>query len=320
MTTENRQPSFFIRNIPIYGNLILAPMDGISDHPFRSLTRRLGSALTYTEFINARDVINGHPHLEQRLFFTDFERPVAYQLFDDDPDRLVEAALRLEFHQPDVFDLNLGCSARCVTSRGAGSALLKNPAKIALILSSLVKRVQQPISAKIRLGWDENSRNYLEIAKILQENGASLLAVHARTKAQKYSGEADWDAIAEIKNIVSIPVIANGDVRTVADIEKVKTGTGCDGIMIGRAAVANPWLFSHLDRHQVPNQVITTTLITHLKDMMDFYGPALGIRFFRKYCKRILTPAKPDPDLLHQLLTSHDSNEVGQLIQQILSC
>lgn len=319
MTTETHQPSFYIQNIPIYGNLILAPMDGISDHPFRSLTRRLGSALTYTEFINARDVINSHPHLEQRLFFTNFERPVVYQLFDDDPERLLEAAVRLESQLPDVFDLNLGCSARCVTSRGAGAALLKNPAKIAIILSKLVTRVRQPISAKIRLGWDENSRNYLEIAKILQENGASLLAVHARTKAQKYSGQADWDAIAEIKAILSIPVIANGDIRTVADIDKVITETHCDGVMIGRAAVANPWLFSRLDRHQVPNQVIADTLTTHLKDMMDFYGPVLGIRFFRKYCKRILTPANPDVELLHQLLTSLDSNEVGQLIQQILS-
>ncbi len=233
-------PVFTIKQIPVYGDLILAPMDGYSDRPFRSLCRELGSAVSYTEFINALDVLQGHPLLEKRLAFLPEERPVAFQIFDSEPGRLLDAALRLQAYQPDIIDINMGCSVQKVSARGAGAGLLREPEKVARIMALLTAALNVPVTAKIRLGWDEQRRNYLEIAQAVEENGGSLLAVHARTRAQAYSGQADWEAIAEIKQAVKIPVVANGDVRTVADIERIKQVTGCEAVMIGRAGGGQP--------------------------------------------------------------------------------
>src|ERR1035437_9921875 len=186
-------PTFWIHHIPIYGDLILSPMDGISDLPFRTLVRSLGSAMSYTEFINGIDVVYGHPNLEKRLGFTDFERPVAFQLLDNDADRLLKAALRLRKLGPDIMDLNLGCCAKSVSSRGAGAGLLKDPLKIAEIINNLSRTLDIPVTAKIRLGWDEKSQNYIQVAKIIEENGGQLIAVHGRTRAQAYDGQANWE-------------------------------------------------------------------------------------------------------------------------------
>jgi tRNA-dihydrouridine synthase B len=244
-------PTFWVREIPVYGDLILSPMDGYSDLPFRALARALGSAMSYTEFLNAIDITGRHPHLERKLKYLECERPVVYQIFDDDPDRLVQAALKLRPRNPDIIDINMGCSAKTVSGRGAGAGLLRTPEKIARIFSRLTKELDIPITGKIRLGWDDASRNYIDIAHIIEDNGGSLLAVHGRTKAQGYTGSADWDAIAEVRRAVSIPVIANGDVKTIADIERIKAHTGCTAVMIARAAISNPWIFSRLDRENV---------------------------------------------------------------------
>ncbi|RPJ48007.1 MAG: tRNA-dihydrouridine synthase family protein, partial [Chloroflexi bacterium] len=210
-------PTFWVREIPVYGDLILSPMDGYSDLPFRALARSLGSAMSYTEFISAIDVTGGrHPHMERKLKYLESERPVVFQIFDDDPDRLVRAALKLRPRNPDIIDINMGCSAKCVSGRGAGAGLLRTPEKIAQIFSRLTRELDIPITGKIRLGWDDTSRNYLDTARIIEDNGGSLIAVHGRTKAQGYTGTADWDAIAEVRQAVSVPVIANGDVKTVA--------------------------------------------------------------------------------------------------------
>jgi tRNA-dihydrouridine synthase B len=211
-------PAFKVRDIPIFGDLILSPMDGYSDYPFRSLARELGSAMGYTEFINAIDVMYRHDFIEKKLYFTESERPIVFQIYDDDPERIVKAALKVRQYNPDIIDVNMGCSARSVSNRGAGAGLLCTPEKIGVIFSKLSKALDIPVTGKIRLGWDDHSLNYLLVARIIEENGGQLVAVHARTKAQSYGGTANWDAIAEIKQRLSIPVIGNGDVRTVADI------------------------------------------------------------------------------------------------------
>src|SRR5271157_874072 len=290
MTFQNPipSPSFWIKTIPIYGDLILSPMDGISDQPFRSLARSLGSAMSYTEFINGIDVVYGHPNLEKRLLFNSFERPVAIQLLDNNTDRLLESAKRLQKLDPDIIDINLGCCAKSVSARGAGAGLLKDPLKIAEIINKLSNELDIPVTAKIRLGWDEKSQNYIQVAKIIEENGGQLIAVHGRTRVQAYDGEANWDAIAEIKNAVTIPVIANGDVKTVADIDRIKNHTHCDGVMIGRAAASNPWIFSRLDRQQVSIEQVRQTMHRHLQSMLDFYGSPFGLILFRKFTKRYL--------------------------------
>lgn len=281
-------PTFFVDTIPIYGDLILSPMDGYSDQPFRSMTRRLGSAMSYTEFINAIDVLQGHPFLEKRISFLEFERPVVYQFLDNDIGRLEKAILSLLDRLPDIIDINLGCSSKKVTHRGAGAGLLKEPKLIAEIFSRLSSKLPVPLTAKIRLGWDNDSKNYLEIARIIQDNGGKLIAVHGRTKQQGYLGSANWDAIAEIKQNMLIPVIGNGDITYVQDISRMMKYTRCDGVMIGRAAIKNPWIFSRMDIDQVPGDCIYTTFTDHLQDMIDFYGEVIGIKLFRKYIAKFI--------------------------------
>jgi len=294
-------------------------MDGYSDLPFRSIARSLGSAMSYTEFINAIEVVYGHPHLEEKLAYHECERPVVFQVFDDDPDRLIKAALILRKRNPDIIDINMGCSARCVSGRGAGAGLLRTPEKIAAIFSRLTKELDIPVTGKIRLGWDDASRNYLEIARIIEENGGQLIAVHGRTKAQAYGGQADWDAIAEVRQAVSIPVIANGDVKTVADIERIKSHTGCSAVMIARSAIHNPWIFARLDRDKVPTELFSDTLIRHLDSMIDFYGPQRGIVLFRKYASRYLTPYQMEGDLRQSLMTSETREEFLRLTSILMN-
>lgn len=312
------QPVFHVREIPIFGDLILSPMDGYSDLPFRSLARGLGSAMSYTEFINAIDVIHGHPHLEQKLTYQERERPVVYQIFDDDPDRLVQAAHKLMKREPDILDVNMGCSARTVSGRGAGAGLLRTPEKIARIFNRLSKELDIPVTGKIRLGWDNDTRNYREIARIIEENGGQLIAVHGRTKQQGYTGLADWDSIAEVKQQVSIPVIANGDVKTVADIDRIKSHTGCDGVMIARAAIGNPWIFSRLDRLGVPADLLRRTMLDHLGRMLSFYGQQRGLILFRKYAARYLAPYQLEGPFRQALMTSEKETDFLALLDQVI--
>jgi len=313
------KPDFTIREIPIYGRSILAPMDGVSDLPFRSLARQLGSAASYTEFINAIDIINGHPHLERRLQYSEFERPVVFQIFDDDPQRIVEAARRLLPYRPDIIDINLGCSAKCVTNRGAGAALLREPAKIGGIFAAMTKALPIPVTGKIRLGWDDSSLNYLEVAKTIQDNGGSLVAVHGRTRVQAYSGAARWEPIGEIKKALTIPVIANGDIATVADVQFVLDSTGCDAVMIGRAALENPWIFSGLERDQIPPSSVRQLLLTHYGAMLNYYGAERGNILYRKYAKRLLQPYEPDRDELTSLLTAESTQIFQQRLETIFN-
>lgn len=317
-TIEGRSPTFWVGSVPVYGDLILSPMDGYSDLPFRSLARRLGSAMSYTEFINAIDVTFGTPHIEERLAYKEEERPVVYQVFDDDPDRLINAVLKIRRKNPDIIDINMGCSARTVSGRGAGAGLLRTPEKIAEIFSRLSRALDIPLTGKIRLGWDETSKNYLEVAHIIEDNGGQLIAVHGRTKAQAYGGAADWEPIAEIKQAVKIPVIGNGDVKTVADIARIKSHTGCDAVMIARAAIQNPWIFARLDRDQVPAKLEREAFFYHLNANMEFYGREKGLVLFRKYATRYLRPYQLSVEQRQKLLTAPDPSDFLGLLQQFI--
>jgi tRNA-dihydrouridine synthase B len=307
-------PSFYVRQIPVYGDLILSPMDGFSDLPFRAMCRELGSAMSYTEFVNAQEVLQGNSRVEKKLLFLPEERPVVFQIFDSEPGRILEAALRLQERGPDIIDVNMGCSAKCVSGRGAGAGLLRTPQKIAQIFQTLSGRLEIPVTGKIRLGWDDHDRNYLLVARIVEENGGSLLAVHGRTKAQGYGGQADWEAIAEIRQAVSIPVIGNGDVRTPADIERLKSSTGCDGVMIGRGAIGNPWIFSRLDRPQVHPEHVRTVMLRHLERMLSFYEGDYGLVLFRKHASRYLSPFPLTQDQRLRLMTAEHPGEFLELL------
>lgn len=308
---------FYVGNVLIPGELILAPMDGYSDSPFRLVTRKLGSAASYSEFINGIDVIHDHLFVKDRIRFTNQERPVIFQIFDQDPERILKVALQLERYNPDIIDINMGCPTKTVTGRGAGAGLLQEPEKVEEIFRSLSRAIKVPITAKIRLGWDDNSRNYLTIAKTIEDNGGKMLAVHGRTREQLYTGNADWDAIAEIKLALSIPVIGNGDVRVTNDIARMKSHTNCDAVMIGRAAIGNPWIFSYLDRENVKIQQVYDTMVFHLKRMFDFYGPEFGLVLFRKHTNKYLAPYSLPKDIKTDLLTETDPNLFMEMLDDL---
>ncbi len=301
MTT--REPTFHIGELPIYGDSILAPMDGYSDQPWRGLARQLGSAISYTEFVNAMDVLNRPHFVEPRLAYEEQERPVAFQVYDDDPDRILLAAELLMDYKPDILDVNMGCSSKSIANRGAGAGLLRTPDKVAAIIRQLSDEFALPITAKIRLGWDDENLNYLEIAQTVQDNGGKLVAVHGRTKAQAYRGQANWTPIREIKAALSIPVIGNGDILTIADKERMLAETGCDAVMIGRGAIGNPWIFAGKDRPQVSYEEVRRVMLVHLARMQDFYGLEEGLVFFRKHVTRYISLAPLSREQRTRLLT-----------------
>jgi tRNA-dihydrouridine synthase B len=316
--TSNLTPSFYIGKIPILGQIILAPMDGYTDLPFRSLCRQMGSSISISEFINGIDIINGHPHLKTKLAFSEHEHPFAYQIFDDNPERLLKTAQILRAHNPDYIDINMGCSARNVSNRGAGAGLLKDPRKIGLIVSNIVKLIDLPITAKIRLGWDANTQNYLEVARILQESGVSAIAVHARTRKQEYSGSANWEAIGQIKDTVRIPVIGNGDVKNIEDANRMIKETKCDGVMIGRAAIGNPWVFSSAFEKPISNLERLRVMTQHSQLMIDFYGPKIGMILFRKHLTRYLFQFLVTPEIRKQVYSIENQPELIKVVQNML--
>jgi len=319
ITTESLSTGFKIRDVEIPGRLLLAPMDGFTDSPFRIVCKEQGSALCTSEFINGIDVTFGHPHLKYKTYFSSIERPFSYQLFDDDPQRLLNSALSLVRFEPDIIDVNMGCSARNVSNRGAGAGLLKRPDKVRRIASDLVTSLGVPVTAKIRLGWDDKSRNYLEIVKILQDCGVSAISVHARTRNQQYFGLADWDAIAEIKSAISIPIIGNGDARSIADALKIVEHTNCDAVMIGRAALGNPWVFSGLIKNDLSGVDLFRVIMRHLDLMTDLYSPRIGTVLFRKHMARYLTGLLPTAEIRQQLFSIDEPEMLKDEIYQILS-
>lgn len=319
MTLNHTAPAdFMIASLPIHGRVILAPMDGLTDAPFRQLARSFGSAISISEFINAIDVVHGHPHLESQVKFSETERPFAYQVFDDKPDRLLKAAITLSERGPDYIDVNMGCSARNVSNRGAGSGLLKQPAKIAQIMDSLIKNIALPITAKIRLGWDDDSLNYLEVAHILEESGASLIAVHARTRKMEYSGEARWEAIAAVKQAAHIPVIGNGDVKSLDDARRMIDLTGCDAVMIGRAAIGNPWVFAGEQRTSQTREELFRVVILHLRAMVAHYGEKIGVLLFRKHLVRYLDGFLSTPEIRREIFSYVSIEPLMDQIERIL--
>jgi len=285
----NDTPTFFIRDAPIHGELILAPLSGYNDQPFRRLCLEFGAAMVYTGLLSASAILYGSRRSEEMLRFHPDEHPLACQLFGSDADILEKAARAVEALGIDVLDFNMGCAEPKIVKGGHGAALLKDPAQIGRIMERLVRTVRVPVTGKIRLGWDADSRNYMEVAHVLEDSGAAMIAVHGRTADQQYTGLADWDAIAEIKQAVRIPVLASGDVKRAADIPRIQAHTGCDGVMIGRAAIGNPWIFQYRDLPDVPWDERASVILEHLRRMVDFHGEVQGHRRFRKHLRRYLT-------------------------------
>jgi nifR3 family TIM-barrel protein len=313
---ETRIPSFYIRDVPIYGDTVLAPMDGYSDWPFRSICRALGSAMSYTEFVKVEKILSRSREPAKRLYYEAAERPITFQIYGDDPDLILKAALKVQELKPDIIDINMGCPAKSIADRGAGVGMMPAPLKIARTFRKLTAALRVPVTGKIRLGWDRN-KNFKLIARIVEEEGGSLIAIHGRTREQRYSGSANWDAVAEVKSLVKIPVIGSGDVKTVADIRRMKEYTGCDAVMIGRAAIANPWIFACLDREQVPPELLQQTVHEHLQKSIHFYGEQDGQRLFRKYAVQYLLLSTLDRQARKEILKERPSGEFLEMLSQI---
>jgi tRNA-dihydrouridine synthase B len=299
--------SFKIGAIPIHGDIVLAPMDGFTDSPFRLLCRELGSAVSYTEFVNVDEIAfarQRHGPSWCKLRFVIAERPIAFQIYGNSVPRMVEMAERLADMGADILDVNLGCSIHKIAERGAGAGMLKEPGKIGELFAGMKARLRIPVTAKIRLGWDDASRNYLEVARILEDNGCDLIAVHARTKEQGFAAPVDWAAIGEVKARARIPVLGNGNVHTVADIERMKAETDCDGVMIGRAAIGHPWIFSRRNKEDVPLGECVAMAMRHLQMVIELYGDPLGSVIFRKHAVKYV----------------HHIQKVGELRQRLGAC
>lgn len=232
-----------IGNVALDNRVILAPMAGVTDLPFRLLCRELGAGLICMEMVSAKAIFYNNKNTEELMEIHPDEKPVSLQLFGSDPDIISEMAKKIEDRPFDILDLNMGCPVPKVVNNHEGSALMKEPRLVEEILTKLVKAIHKPVTVKIRKGFDDDHVNAVEIAKIAESCGVAAVAVHGRTRQQYYSGKADWDIIAEVKDAVKIPVIGNGDVDGPDAAAALLAHTGCDGVMIGRAAQGNPWIF-----------------------------------------------------------------------------
>lgn len=280
-----------IGNVCLKGNVILAPMAGVTDLPFRILCKEQGADLICTEMVSAKGIMYNNKNTEDLLRIDDSERPVSLQLFGSDPDIISEQAKRIEERNFDILDINMGCPVPKVVNNGEGSALLKDIPLAARIIEKTVKAIDKPVTVKIRKGFENGDVQAIEMAKAAEAAGASAIAIHGRTREQYYSGKADWDIIAQVKQSVSIPVIGNGDVFTPQDAKAIMEQTGCDGVMVARGARGNPWIFSQIRAfletgEEIPKpsfEDVCRMILRHAKMQVEWKGEQRGILEMRSH-------------------------------------
>lgn len=316
--------SFKIGNVEIKNQVILAPMAGVSNTSFRKIVKSMGAGLIYCEMVSDKAIYYGSQKTIDLLKMDESERPIAQQIFGSDVKSFTQAAKKVcELQHPDIIDINMGCPVPKVALKNqAGSALLKNPEKIKEIVSSVVDAVDVPVTVKIRSGWDESSINAVEVAKICEEAGASAIAIHARTRAQGYSGHANWDIIKQVKKSVNIPVIGNGDVTSCYLAKKMLDETKCDAIMIGRGVLGNPWLIKecvdYLEKGVLPKEVTYQEKIDMMKKHYELLkedkgevSASLEIRMFILYYLKGLPKSK---EIKNKICQTKSAKEIFQIL------
>ena len=280
-----------IGDVSLKNNLILAPMAGVTDLPFRLLCKEQGAGLLCMEMVSAKAIYFNNKNTEELLTIDDREPPVSLQLFGSDPDIISEMAKKIENRPFSILDINMGCPVPKVAGNGEGSALMKNPKLVEEIVSKTAKAIKKPVTVKIRKGFDDEHINAVEIARIAEAAGAAAVAVHGRTREQYYSGKADWDIIRQVKEAVKIPVIGNGDVTSPEAARQLMETTGCDGIMIGRGAQGNPWIFRQIlhwmetgEEEPKPDlEEVKAMILRHARMLVEYKGAYTGIREMRKH-------------------------------------
>lgn len=316
-----------IGNVTLDNNLILAPMAGVTDLPYRLLCKEQDCGMVVTEMVSAKAILYKNKNTNALLEVKEEERPAAVQLFGSDPDILGEIAAQIEEGPYDFIDLNMGCPVPKIVNNGEGSALMREPKKVEAILTSMVRHVKKPVTVKFRKGFNDSSVNAVEIARIAESCGVSAVAVHGRTREQYYSGKADWDIIRQVKEAVRIPVIGNGDVFTPQEAKRMLEETGCDGIMIGRGAKGNPWIFSRTNHYLETGELLPGPTIPEIKAMIlrhgklltEYKGEKTAMREMRKHMAWYTAGLPHSAALRNEINLVETLEEMAQLLESRLT-
>lgn len=317
-----------IGNVDLHNGIMLAPMAGVTDLPFRLLCARKGADMVCMEMVSAKAITYNNKNTHFLLQIDEKERPVSLQIFGREPETMAEAVKKIQDRKYDVLDVNMGCPVPKIVGNGEGSALMLEPKLAGQIIEALVKVSDKPVTVKIRKGFDKDHINAVEMAHVAEESGASAVAVHGRTREQFYEGKADWDIIRDVKEKVSIPVIGNGDVCSAEDVIRIKEYTGCDGVLIGRAVRGNPWIFedikyfiesgSHMKRPD--NQEIVDTILEHGRMLMEYKGDYIGIREMRKHTAWYTAGIPGSSRFRGSINTMETYEELEDAVRQLFGC